>query len=898
MSDKIGEVYTELLVKMDKFEAALTDAEKRAEVAANTIQNKFQRAKVSIDTAVFKRNIGELEAMQAKLKTKLEEKIALGADVGSITRTKNALDVVEQKLKDIKAQTSPSGSGIFGGMFQGFDGGIGSMIAGLAGAALATATVQKAFEFLHGAVEKFEARESALMGVKATLHSMGLESEYSADSMLKMAKNINEFNKYSVGADKILDLTTYLLTFDKIGKESLPRAVQIVVDLSRKMDTDLKGAALSVGIALDNPAEGLTRLGRSGVKFSKDEKDVIQALVDAGKAAEAQEMIFDKLEKKVGGFARNTVHELDEYEGKISAWIASIERSIGGLIIGVIEPAAEAMSHVVTKSAIDRFDELSKSVKNNADVVEPLISKYEALAITSGRNAEQESALSGVIAELGSMFPDAIEKWNQYGQAISISTTRIRENIQAEKDRLAYANRDAIQQTYNDQAANLEKQSRLQDDIKRKGEFKTVINGLNVKNEFIPYSAEELDRKQKEIENLGKQLKGIQAEHRRLTTGTSALTSDGKGGAGSSAKTSDDVLKERFDAERRAIEAHNKLEESRVWDDYRREIQAAENTKALKLKEVEDEAKADKKKAGDAQAMNSKRRAINDEYQMAIEAADKKHLEKIENAVKAANEAKLEYDKKYAEEQAKIGTRFVYSPKTIEEANSNFQRGLAGNPRKKREDEDPNADKKAIKEWQDDNKHMALAAQSTVSVIDSSWSSALDEWIGQGKNFSDSTVHTWTNMATQIVMQILRISAQYALMQGAKGLLSLAPGSGFLSFLVKGLGGHDGGSFVGTSSGVRRAASGADFIVPSGYPNDSYPLFVETGERVQVTKASEVGRSDNSDMVRMLQVINANLSGGGRSRTQRLDVGVVGRLDGTDIGLSGRKAMQIYNRNR
>ena len=37
-------------------------------------------------------------------------------------------------------------------------------------------------------------------------------------------------------------------------------------------------------------------------------------------------------------------------------------------------------------------------------------------------------------------------------------------------------------------------------------------------------------------------------------------------------------------------------------------------------------------------------------------------------------------------------------------------------------------------------------------------------------------------------------------------------------------------------------ASGADFIVPSGYPNDSFPMRVQSGEHVQVTPAGKTGQ--------------------------------------------------------
>jgi hypothetical protein len=43
--------------------------------------------------------------------------------------------------------------------------------------------------------------------------------------------------------------------------------------------------------------------------------------------------------------------------------------------------------------------------------------------------------------------------------------------------------------------------------------------------------------------------------------------------------------------------------------------------------------------------------------------------------------------------------------------------------------------------------------------------------------------------------------------------------------------------------GGPQMAGGADFIVPPGYPNDSFPMRAQSGERVQVTPAGETARS-------------------------------------------------------
>lgn len=53
-------------------------------------------------------------------------------------------------------------------------------------------------------------------------------------------------------------------------------------------------------------------------------------------------------------------------------------------------------------------------------------------------------------------------------------------------------------------------------------------------------------------------------------------------------------------------------------------------------------------------------------------------------------------------------------------------------------------------------------------------------------------------------------------------------------------------------------AGGADFIVPPGYPNDSFPLRVQSGEHVQVTPANEVGKGKSGATININTVINTN----------------------------------------
>jgi hypothetical protein len=58
---------------------------------------------------------------------------------------------------------------------------------------------------------------------------------------------------------------------------------------------------------------------------------------------------------------------------------------------------------------------------------------------------------------------------------------------------------------------------------------------------------------------------------------------------------------------------------------------------------------------------------------------------------------------------------------------------------------------------------------------------------------------------------------------------------------------HNEGSPGMPGSGGGGNHFGADFIVPPGFPNDSFPMRVESGERVQVTPANQTSTTNNTN---------------------------------------------------
>lgn len=122
----------------------------------------------------------------------------------------------------------------------------------------------------------------------------------------------------------------------------------------------------------------------------------------------------------------------------------------------------------------------------------------------------------------------------------------------------------------------------------------------------------------------------------------------------------------------------------------------------------------------------------------------------------------------------------------------------------------------------------------------------------------------------EMLVQAIFFKAIWGAMTGGVGLLP-------------GMGAHNGGSFIGTSSGVMKMASGGSFIVPTGYANDSFPLMVETGERVTVTPASQVrSGGDYSGIINALARVETKIGSLNRNLiNKQFDAHIYNPIDGT-----------------
>lgn len=206
-------------------------------------------------------------------------------------------------------------------------------------------------------LKNFDAQEKAIAQVNAGLRSTGNAVGYTTEQLQKQASALQ--NNTLFGDEDILkNVTAQLLTFTNIAGQEFSRTQQAALDLATRLDGDLKSASIQLGKALNDPVANLSALSRSGIQFSKSQKETINALVATNQLAEAQTIILDELEKQYGGSAAAAAKAGTGPLTQLKNILGDITEELGAIIAEGINPFVEKLKAIAL-----RFSELSPTTK-------------------------------------------------------------------------------------------------------------------------------------------------------------------------------------------------------------------------------------------------------------------------------------------------------------------------------------------------------------------------------------------------------------------------------------------------------------------------------------------------------------------------------------------------------
>lgn len=286
-----------------------------------------------------------------------------------------------------------------------------SQVFGKLGTALKAFIAIDVFKHL---IESGREAENNLRQMDAVLASTGNSAGLAKDELTSLAESISKVT--GIEDDAIIRGENMLLTFTKIKGDIFKEATQAMVDLDSAMTggnstaESLKGTAIKLGRALQDPEKGMTALSRSGVAFTEVQKEQVKALMDAGKQIEAQKIILGELKKEFTGSAE----AYSDPWKRLGTTFAELQESLGKKLLPLVAQIEPLMMDVA--GALGKVAE-SDFTKDIVFGVRLLIVVFQQLILNVQRfGLSFETMVIGVQ-----------QSWLKVAEVVEIGTNKVRQ---------------------------------------------------------------------------------------------------------------------------------------------------------------------------------------------------------------------------------------------------------------------------------------------------------------------------------------------------------------------------------------------------------------------------------------------------------------------------------------
>lgn len=202
----------------------------------------------------------------------------------------------------------------------------------LAKTALTIGTITKGLQLFVRETAESQRVQAQLASALRSTNSVSGQTIESLNAQATALMQVTAFGDEAIGMAQAL-----LLIFTNIRGEIFSRTVPAVLNLATRMEIDLSSAASMLGKALQDPANGLTALNRQMRLFTPEEEKFIDQLTQSGKLLEAQAVILERVEGRVGNAA-------EAYRNTLGGALAALGEAFGNLF----EASDDAGTSMVT----------------------------------------------------------------------------------------------------------------------------------------------------------------------------------------------------------------------------------------------------------------------------------------------------------------------------------------------------------------------------------------------------------------------------------------------------------------------------------------------------------------------------------------------------------------------
>jgi len=376
--------------------------------------------------------------------------------------------------------------------------------------------------------------------VAQAVKTTGGAAGFTAKELNKMAAGLQKIT--GIGDEKILkDVTLQFLTFSKIAGTAFERAQVAALDLAAVLGTDVKSIAIQLGKALEDPIKGISALSRSGIIFTDQQKKQIKVMAESNDLLGAQGIILDEIEAKYGGQAK-ALEDATSGMGRFASAVGDLLEKIGtpifsaiGSIFGGLTSTIETLSGAM-ETNVDKWETTKSNVESLDSKLPSLIKTYDELKGKTTLNKDEQTKLNTTIQAIAGLLPQAVTEYDKYGKALDINKTKVYELWTAERKRLQWLNRDAIEDIKDSISTLEDEQKAAQNKLARALKTGTVTEIIG--GEAVTFKVQDSDiiRFTEDVKNATVALEGANLQLDYLLGGKkpelNVNTGEGGGGGG------------------------------------------------------------------------------------------------------------------------------------------------------------------------------------------------------------------------------------------------------------------------------------------------------------------------------------------------------------------------------
>lgn len=216
--------------------------------------------------------------------------------------------------------------------------------------------------------------------------------------------------------------------------------------------------------------------------------------------------------QELAGLESNLGDQMDAIYNKIGKKLEPAIKSFMGKLGSLMGKLSQDLDSANDKFQIQQ-DKTMALVLNTPK----LISKYEELRTKTNLSKVEQEELSSIMQKIAGLIPVAVTQWDEYGNAIAISTDKVNEYIRVQKNLYSARHKEAIEE----EKDNLKDLQKKYDDLllqQSKG-GRRERKGMLMK--YTVYDPEEMDSLTKEIKEVGEKIS--QSEQRIADLGGQTL---------------------------------------------------------------------------------------------------------------------------------------------------------------------------------------------------------------------------------------------------------------------------------------------------------------------------------------------------------------------------------------